>query len=171
MTVARRPSLVHERRGVLVREGPPGDELWWRRAFAAYRATGGLEPDDAVLDRVWAWIADPAAQARCLTASMDDELVGLAHVQVFERPIAGATGLWIDDLFVEESARGHGVGRVLLEAARRLAGNEGHDVVRWTTREGNTGAVRLYDQLAVRAPVLVFNARPLGVDATDAWRP
>ncbi len=43
---------------VLVRPVAPGDEVGWRRLFAAYREFYRLPADDAVLDRVWAWLHD-----------------------------------------------------------------------------------------------------------------
>ena len=41
-----------------------------------------------------------------------------------------------------------------------VARDEGRDVVRWTTKEANAGARRLYDRIATRAPVVLDNAAP-----------
>lgn len=133
----------------------------WHDLFAAYRSLAGLTPDPAVLDEVWSWICAPQAPIRCLVATVGTDLVGLAHVRVFPRPVTGTTGLWLDDLYVDPAARGRGMARALVERVRTLAAEEGHDVVRWTTRETNTGARRLYDDVAAPADVVVYNATPL----------
>jgi len=145
---------------VMIAAAQPQHEAAWRALFVAYCAVGGVAAADEAVDRVWSWIADEHAQTSCLVASVAGVLVGFAHVRVFERPIVASTGLWIDDLYVDPSSRGRGVARALIGAVRADAARGGHDVVRWTTRETNVGARRLYEQVATRAPVVVYNAEP-----------
>jgi GNAT superfamily N-acetyltransferase len=133
----------------------------WRRLFSAYRAVAGLPDDPVAVETVWSWIRSPAHATGCLLASIDRELVGFAHLRVFERPVTATTGLWLDDLYVAPSARGRGLARAVIARVRELAADGGHDVVRWTTRESNEGARRLYDSVATRAGVVVYNAVPL----------
>ncbi|MBU4213575.1 MAG: GNAT family N-acetyltransferase [Actinobacteria bacterium] len=132
----------------------------WRRLFTAYRAVAGLADDPGAVETVWSWICSPAHATGCLLASIGPAVVGLAHVRAFERPVTGTTGLWVDDLYVDPSARGRGVARALIARVRELAAQDGHDVVRWTTRESNADARRLYDTVATRADVVVYNAAP-----------
>ena len=132
----------------------------WRRLFMDYCMDGGIEVTPPHLDRVWGWLASADAQTRGLVALSDGEFAGLAHFRVFERPITGTTGLWIDDLYVEPMRRGRGFAGALVESVRLVARSERHDVVRWTTRATNVGARRLYDQIATQAPVVVYNATP-----------
>ena len=132
----------------------------WRRLFTDYCAGGGIEATPAHLDRVWGWLTSAEAQTRGLVALVEGGVVGLAHFRVFERPITGTTGLWIDDLDVDPAWRGHGLARALVERVRLVARDEGRDVVRWTTKETNAGARRLYDRIATRAPVVLDNAAP-----------
>lgn len=87
--------------------------------------------------------------------------VGFAHYRVFERPITGTTGLWVDDVYVASESRGRGFARALLERVFAIAHDEGHDVVRWTTKRTNSAARRLYDRIAVEASVVVYNATPV----------
>jgi GNAT superfamily N-acetyltransferase len=145
-----------------LRIAAPGDEQHdgWSRLFTAYRAVAGLPDDPAAVETVWSWIRSPAHATGCLLASIGAEAVGLAHLRMFERPVTASTGLWLDDLYVAPSARGRGVARALIEQVRDLAADGGHDVVRWTTRETNDDARRLYDGLATLAGVVVYNASP-----------
>lgn len=132
----------------------------WCRLFSAYRAVAGLPDDPVAVETVWSWIRSPAHATGCLLASIDREPVGFAHLRVFERPVTATTGLWLDDLYVAPSARGRGVARALIAQVRELAADGGQDVVRWTTRESSDEARRLYDSLATRAGVVVYNAEP-----------
>lgn len=54
---------------------------------------------------------------------------------------------WLEDLFVEQRARGGGVGRALVELAFERAGARGSRRIELDTNEANTGAIRLYEAL------------------------
>ena len=155
---------------VAIVRAEPRHEVAWRGLFVSYCAAGGVHATDVSVDRVWSWITDPSAHTSCLVASVGGELVGFVHFRVFERPITASTGLWIDDLYVDPTARGHGIAGALIGAVRAEAGRDGHDVVRWTTRETNIAARRLYDRLATRAPVVVYNAEPEPTTVSDVAR-
>ncbi len=59
------------------------------------------------------------------------------------------TGLraWIEDVVVDEAARGRGVGAELTSAAIRLAGERGARTVDLTSRPSREAANRLYQRL------------------------
>ncbi|MCL3860776.1 GNAT family N-acetyltransferase [Actinotalea sp. K2] len=143
------------------RPAEPQDEIAWRSLFGDYASLGQVTLTGEQVGRVWSWILDPAAQTHCHLALDDVVPVGFAHVRVFERPITAGTGLWVDDLYVRSTSRGRGAARALLEAIRVEAADSGHQVVRWTTREDNVSAQRLYASTGTRAPVVVYNAEPL----------
>ena len=143
-----------------VRAVTPADEQAWSELFAAYRDFYQLPPDDAVVRRVWSWVIDPAHETSALVAEVDGVVRGIADYRRFARPSTGATGLWLDDLFTDPNARGHGVGRALIEALQRMAASEGLNVVRWITASGNTTAQALYDTLATRTTWVTYDAPP-----------
>lgn len=134
----------------------------WRRLFGDYCAGGGVDATPDHVDRVWAWVMSGSARTMCAMAVVGDQVVGFAHFRTFERPITGTVGLWIDDLYVMPDLRGQGFARALVDHVRRVAHDEGCDVVRWTTKRSNIAARRLYDRVATEAPVVVYNATPTG---------
>jgi Acetyltransferase (GNAT) family. len=91
----------------------------------------------------------------------DGRLLGFSHHRVFERPMARSTGMWLDDLFVDESARGRGIAALLLDEVRRRAGERGCSVVRWTTGPDNSSARRLYDKVGSVRTLMDYEATPL----------
>ena len=132
----------------------------WQRLYRAYGSVAGGDLSEEHLDRVWSWIIDEAAQTRCLLLCDDAQhVVGMAHYRLFERPLAGSIGCWLDDLFVEESQRGRGGARAMLEHLRALASDRGWTTVRWTTSQTNA-AQALYDRLAQRNPVITYDMAP-----------
>ena len=97
-------------------------------------------PDLELLDRI---IADPATTL--LLARQDDLLVGMLTLAVFQTP----TGVraWIEDVVVDDAARGAGVASALVEVALDLAGAGGARTVDLTSRPSREAANRLYLRL------------------------
>jgi ribosomal protein S18 acetylase RimI-like enzyme len=78
-------------------------------------------------------------------ARLDGRIVGSLCLVLFRIP----TGLraWIEDVVVDESLRGGGVGRMLNEAALAEAGKRGAKTVDLTSRPSREAANRLYQRL------------------------
>lgn len=83
-----------------------------------------------------------------LVARVDGTIVGMLTLVMFRVP----TGLRarIEDVVVDESARGHGVGSALTQEALRLAQRDGARTVDLTSRPSRTAAIRLYERLGFR---------------------
>ncbi|HEY8545940.1 MAG TPA: GNAT family N-acetyltransferase [Acidimicrobiales bacterium] len=75
----------------------------------------------------------------------DGEVVGMSTLAVFRIP----TGLraWIEDVVVDESARGQGVGAALTQAMIDRATDQGCVTVDLTSRPSREAANRLYQRL------------------------
>jgi len=78
-------------------------------------------------------------------ARIDGQIVGALTLAMYHLP----TGLkaWIDDVVVDSSARGHGVGAALSQAALEEARRRGAKEVDLTSRPSREAANRLYVRL------------------------
>ncbi|MDQ5894091.1 MAG: hypothetical protein QG596_352 [Actinomycetota bacterium] len=63
----------------------------------------------------------------------------------------GTEDAWLEDLFVDESARGEGLGRILVEAAVERARARGCDRIQLDVNQANEAAVALYESCGFRA--------------------
>lgn len=77
------------------------------------------------------------------------EPVGMALCYHTYSTWTGRRGLYVDDLYVREAARRHGVGRALLQAAARLAREQGCTRVDLQVLDWNP-AIRFYERLGFR---------------------
>ena len=98
-------------------------------------------PSAAELEEI---IASPASRL-LLARDRDGRLVGMLTLVLFRIP----TGVraWIEDVVVEEAARGQGVGELVTRAALELAERHGARTVDLTSRSGREAANRLYARL------------------------
>lgn len=133
----------------------------WRRLYRGYAVFYRVPMTDEHLDLVWSWINDATHEVDALIARDETgTIVGLAHFRPFARPLAGATGLFMDDLFVDPSARGQAVGALLIEAVAAEARRRGCSLVRWITADDNHRARTLYDRLATRTMWVTYDLIP-----------
>jgi ribosomal protein S18 acetylase RimI-like enzyme len=85
---------------------------------------------------------------RVLVARMDGEIVGTLTLVMF--PIPTGLRAWIEDVVVDSSVRGGGVGAALTQAAVRLAQDAGARTVDLTSRPSRVAANRLYERLGFK---------------------
>ncbi|MFK0151271.1 GNAT family N-acetyltransferase [Streptomyces sp. NPDC090499] len=84
-----------------------------------------------------------------LVARVDGEVVGMLTLVMF--PLPSGLRARIEDVVVDEAARGHGVGGALTEEALRLAEVAGARTVDLTSRPSRQAANRLYERLGFEA--------------------
>lgn len=154
------------RRTWRVRPLSADDHDRWRELYGAYAAFYRVAQSDEQAERTWGWLLDPAHEVEGLVA-VDDagRLGGLAHVRPFARPLAASVGGFLDDLYVDEPARGTGAVDALLRALQQLTVERGWTVVRWITAEDNARAQAKYDQVATRTSWVTYDMPPPAADA------
>jgi ribosomal protein S18 acetylase RimI-like enzyme len=99
--------------------------------------------DAAAITRV---VSSPAVSL--LLARSDGRIVGSLTLAMFPTP----TGLraWIEDVVVDEAARGQGIGMALTQEAVRMATAAGARTLDLTTRPAREAASRLYERAGFR---------------------
>lgn len=145
-------------KGITVRPLNQGDFFAWYALFAGYAEFYETPlPDDRAM-RAWAWLTGDESAVRGLVAV--DELgavVGLAHVQQFERLLENDRGLALEDLFVDPAHRNKGVATALINHLKEEARDRGFGVIRWITAEDNATARKLYDQVAEKTRWVTYD--------------
>lgn len=104
-----------------------------------------LSPNAPPLDAATLAAIVSAPASTMLIARADGRIVGTTTLIINRIP----TGIraWIEDVVVDESARGRGVGEALTREALRIAGLAGARTVDLTTRPSREAAGRLYERV------------------------
>jgi ribosomal protein S18 acetylase RimI-like enzyme len=84
-----------------------------------------------------------------LIARADGRIVGTLSLVVF--PIPTGLRAWIEDVIVDQDARGQGIGEALTVAALRLAEAAGARTVDLTSRASREAAGRLYERVGFQS--------------------
>jgi GNAT superfamily N-acetyltransferase len=86
--------------------------------------------------------AHPAAEV--VLAYLEDEPVGFALYFHTFSTFVGRSGIYLEDLFVEPTHRGLGVGKALLAYVARLAVERGGGRFEWSVLDWNTPSIDFY---------------------------
>jgi GNAT superfamily N-acetyltransferase len=121
-----------------------------------YRAAGGTSREERVRQTNEALFADPAA-AHVLLAWAGPRLAGMAAYSYLWPAVGRTPSLYLKELYVGESHRRGGAGKLLMRAVFETAARHGCTRVEWTTDSGNDGAQAFYETLGLpRHPAKVF---------------
>ena len=135
----------------------------WEELSRGYHAFYGRTIPPEFYARTWARIS-AGNELQALGAVLDGALVGIAHY--FRHPRFWFEDVvYLQDLFVEERARGLGAGRALIEAVAERARAAGAGRLYWHTKAGNEPARRLYDSVAAHTGFIRYDYALSG-DAT-----
>lgn len=130
---------------LVIRDAKPGDEAAWRNLWADYLAFYGVGIAPDITDKTWSRVFDPASAIFMRVAELDGEVRGFTLCLTHEGTWVRAPDCYLEDLFVHEGARGHGIGRALLDDLVDLCKQNGWARLYWHTEESNATARKLYD--------------------------
>ena len=132
----------------------------WQKLWDGYNAFYGRSGATAlpaeVTQTTWSRFFDVYEPMHALVAESAGTLLGLTHFLYHRSTIALGPVCYLQDLFTVEAARGHGVGRALIESVYERARAAGSSRVYWQTHETNVTAMRLYDRIAEKSGFLVY---------------
>ena len=126
------------------RQAVPGDEaliLDFIRRLAEYeRMSDEVVATEALLSE---WIFEKG-RAEVIFAVEDGREVGFALFFHNFSTFLGRAGIYLEDLFVLEEERGHGVGKALLQELARIARERGCGRLEWSCLDWNKPSIDFY---------------------------
>ena len=121
-----------------------------------YGRSGPTALPAAITRTTWSRFLDDDEPVHALVAESQGTLLGLAHYLFHRSTTRVEPTCYLQDLYVDETARGLGVGAALIGAAHERARNAGAARLYWQTHETNAVARALYDRVADRTGFIVY---------------
>ncbi len=142
---------------VIVRSVTNEDFAQWLPLWEGYNRFYGRPVFSREITQVtWSRFLDAYEPMYALVAERNGELLGLVHYLFHRSTISVAPDCYLRDLYTNEAARGHGIGRALIEGVYERAKMAGCPRVYWQTHETNLTAMKLYDKIAERSGFVVY---------------
>lgn len=104
----------------------------------------GYEPDQHDIETVLSNAMKPESRAVLWVAYLQDKAVGIAFGNVCCGLESGGDYLWLNELYVAEEARAHGLGTHILAEVQRWAKESGCTYLAMVTHPKNERAQSLY---------------------------
>jgi GNAT superfamily N-acetyltransferase len=122
-----------------------GDKERWLQLWKGYLTFYKTEFSADKTEVTWKRLLDPDFNLYCLVAQEDGQIMGMTTFN-FQNSTWSENGQFLlEDLFVDQSIRGQGIGRALIDAVINEAKKRGCSRVYWNTDETNETARKLYD--------------------------
>jgi GNAT superfamily N-acetyltransferase len=141
---------------VVIRPVREDERAAWEPLWAGYLTFYKATIPAATTDVTWKRFHDEAEPMYLLGAYVDGKLTGIVHYLFHRSTWTVGNYCYLQDLFVNADARGHGVGRKLIEAVYEKAKAAGASRVHWLTQFENARAQILYDEVADRSGFMQY---------------
>jgi GNAT superfamily N-acetyltransferase len=141
---------------IQIRPFHPDDRAAWEPLWQGYLTFYKSSLPAEVTEETWRRLNDPSEPMHGLAAVLDGRIVGIVHYLYHRSTWTTGNYCYLQDLFTAEEARGHGVGRALIEAVYEKAQADGASRVYWLTHETNVSAQALYEKVASRSGFIQY---------------
>ena len=128
-----------------IRAALPTDKQRWFILWQGYLDFYQTELSATQSELTWQRILDPAFNMKCAVAIDDGLIVGFTTYNLQNSTWSENGHCYLEDLFVDLSVRGKGVGRALIEYVKSYAIANKCSRLYWNTYENNATARKLYD--------------------------
>jgi GNAT superfamily N-acetyltransferase len=128
-----------------------GDKERWLQLWKGYLTFYKTEFSADKTEVTWKRLLDPNFNLYCLVAEGDGQIMGMTTFN-FQNSTWSENGqCLLEDLYVDQSIRGQGIGRALIDAVINEAKARGCSRVYWNTDETNQTARKLYDSYVLES--------------------
>ena len=114
-------------------------------------------PEDVYTTTFERLLSKDVTSQNAIVAVLGDRMVGLVHFIFHPHNWKIEDVCYLQDLYVSDSVRGRGVGRLLIESVYEEADRRGTPTVYWLTQDFNKTARLLYDKIANVTPFIKYN--------------
>jgi len=133
---------------VMIRDIAAGDWDGWKAMWDQYLRFYGADVSEVAARGAFERLWGRADGMFGYVVESEGAIVGLAHAVVHPTTWTLRPNCYLEDLYLDRSARGSGLGRALIDAVAGEARRQGAALVYWHTQEFNAPARRLYDTVA-----------------------
>jgi GNAT superfamily N-acetyltransferase len=147
---------VSDSTDIVVRPLAQGHRASWNPLWHAYQAFYKVDILESVSDVTWERLLDPREPMGGALAWRGESAIGLVHHIRHRSCWTVGDYCYLQDLFVDPTIRGAGIGRRLIEYVYDFAKRDGCSRVHWLTHETNVDAMKLYDRIADRSGFIQY---------------
>lgn len=124
----------------------------WEGYLTFYKSEIPIE----VTKETWKRFLDPNEPVKAAVATINDEIVGIAHTIIHRTTWSSQNKMYLEDLFVKPTHRKMGIGSDLIRWVKEYAREKGCYIVYLHTHETNLTAQSVYNTFANKSGSIVY---------------
>ncbi|XUY26958.1 N-acetyltransferase family protein [Agrobacterium sp. rho-8.1] len=128
-----------------IHDARPDHRADWLKLWNDYLAFYSVDLVEDVTAHTWERIIDPTSRVSARLAVLDGTLVGFAIHHFHDSTWVKTPDCYLEDLFIDETIRGKGIGRALIDDLISICEDKGWSRLYWHTNQDNARARKLYD--------------------------
>jgi GNAT superfamily N-acetyltransferase len=136
---------------ISIRAALPEDKQRWFILWQGYLDFYQTKLSAEQSELTWQRILDPEFNMKCAVVVDDGVIVGFTTYNLQNSTWSENGHCYLEDLFVDSTVRGKGVGRALIEHVKSYAIENKCSRLYWNTDEDNATARKLYDSYTLES--------------------
>lgn len=130
---------------VIIRPVTESDYAAWHALWLAYIKYYEETVSEEITKATWRRIMDDAVPINGDVAELDGVIIGFSNSVLHEATWTDKPVCYLEDLYVDETIRGKGAGRALIDNLVQRSKDNGWSRLYWHTNTDNERARKLYD--------------------------
>jgi GNAT superfamily N-acetyltransferase len=127
------------------------DKEQWQVLWQGYLDFYRTELSQTQSALTWSRILDSEFNMNCAIATLNGDVIGFVTYNLQNSTWSENGHCYLEDLFVDQSVRGKGTGRALIDFVKAFAIENKCSRLYWNTDEDNATARKLYDTYALES--------------------
>ncbi len=141
---------------LIIRDLTLADEPSWRELYREYLEFYEAQKSETSIDLVWQRLTTEPPHIQGIVAELDGVVVGFCHFHYQVSTWSDTSQCYLEDLYVDEAYRRHGIAGSLIAAVKSQAKSNSATELYWLTRLVNLRAQSLYDKVATKTDFIRY---------------
>jgi GNAT superfamily N-acetyltransferase len=139
-----------------IRHLSKSDYTQWRELWDQYLVFYKHQLPEAQTQLTFQRLTDPGHGIYALVMEHEEKVIGFTHSSFTHSTWSQNPEIYLEDLFVDPAYRGMGAATALIEAVAQFGADQGAKRMYWQTLKDNETAQRLYNSLADKTQILIY---------------
>ncbi|HGM5492855.1 TPA: N-acetyltransferase family protein [Serratia fonticola] len=151
--------MLMTKNGVTIREIIASDRAGWEHLWQQYLHFYRADVSAEITEKTFTRLCQKQDLVGLVAVNEQGQPLGFMHLVYHASTWSDTNYCYIEDLFVDKSARGQNVAESLFNEAYQQAEVRESSRVYWMTQEFNSSARSLYDKIGQRTSFIIYTKR------------
>lgn len=151
--------MLDTKNNITIRDICATDKLGWESLWQQYLHFYRADVSPEISDKTFSKLCQQQELVGLVAVNKQGQILGFMHLVYHASTWSDTNYCYIEDLFVDKSARGKNVAESLFNEAYKQAEVRESSRVYWMTQEFNSSARSLYDKIGQRTSFIIYSKK------------